>query len=81
MKKMMPGGNATPRITITSEQFPGVKDWKKGETYKVEVELKAVAKMEGMEYSFDTANKDLVRMTFEIVSITEDTPEEDASEE
>lgn len=80
MKVAMPGGDKNPQIRLTSDQYPDIANWEVGKTYMVELELKAKAKAEGQEYAFDTANKGLVRMTFDVISVKEDSPAEDASE-
>ena len=76
----MPQGDKAPLMILTADQFPEIKDWKVGEVYKLEIEVKARSKAEGQEYSFDTANKGLVRMSFDITSIQCDSAQEDADE-
>lgn len=79
MKKMMPGGSQAPMLSINSDQFPEIKDWKVGETYELAVEVKMTSKHEGQEYTFDKANAGLVRASFDIKSVQTD-EEEDASD-
>ncbi len=80
MKIMMPGAEKNPRIELTSDQYPDIKDWEVGKTYTVEVELKAKHKEEGQKYSFDVGNKGQTRMSFEVISVKEDSAEEDKAE-
>lgn len=72
----MPGGNAAPEFRLTSVQFPEIKDWEVGKTYKLEVEIKVRGKTEGQQYAFDSGNKDLTTMAFDVTSIKCE-PEED----
>lgn len=41
------GVDITPRIHLTSDQVPAIKNWENGKKYKVQVELEQVSNQEG----------------------------------
>lgn len=72
IKVATPGGNNTPHMFLTSDQFKPVKDWQTGKTYTITIDVTAFAKLDGQKREWDSGNRDLTKMEFTIDAIKYD---------
>lgn len=66
-----------PRLYLSSEDLPEIKDWDTGETYRVEVEIKMTSKSEDL---FGKENKRRVNGSFDIESVEVESDEDEEAE-
>lgn len=56
-------------LRLDEGDLPEVKNWKTGQTYKVELEIKQIrSSIKGMDVPYDDYDKDKVHCEFEVIS-------------